>query len=132
MGYSAEQFDSDFFIASVNVGGAYESLSKAYAKRNRNQPVPNTFSELMKEYGFTIYTDGRLGTGNVRGVTYDRSRFFDSEMTELVGTIAPYVANNSFIDFHGEDDTYWRYLFKHGKVFELIGRVEFDYSEVPD
>lgn len=45
--------------------------------------------------------------------------------------IAPFVQENSYVIWKGEDDTYWKHEFRDGKMLTYNGEVEVKWDETP-
>ena len=66
---------------------------------------------------------------------YDRERhelylsnddkYYHDEVMDCLRAIAPYATGGE-IEFHGEDETFWRFVIKDGKVREDYGRIVYD------
>ena len=83
------------------------------------------FQELFREYGFEI--DLNAKTKDLDGLFQEGSSSCNSE--ELWEVLAPYVKSGSWINGHGEDDSYWQWRFKDGKVSDFSGVVVYDTND---
>ena len=61
--------------------------------------------------------------GNIFWAWYPEEKY--SSTDDFFEAIAPYVDNNSMLDFTGEDGAMWRCSFKDGKFYESDGVVTY-------
>ena len=93
MGYCISMNNSEFFVSTENVG-------RFFAKA-RNAP-----------YEFEFDDDG-----NITGIEHIGHNLGDD--LEMFQSIAPFVAEGSFLDMSGEDAERWKWIFKDGKCQEI-------------
>lgn len=82
--------------------------------------------EVFTELGFenTDYNDkGDLVLGHYNNKTGQEDIFLYA--------IAPFVQENSYVIWKGEDDTYWKHEFRDGKMLTYNGEVELKWDETP-
>ena len=82
-----------------------------------------TFNEIFEAQGFEVSVENGYSiihrfSGNVR-----------DEQKKLMEIIAPYVTEDSFMSFHGEDGSLWRWSFNDGEMHEVSGRIVWDDEE---
>lgn len=146
MGYYINIVESDIFIDSQDKEDAYKALCEL---NNHNEfktggswprvesDVPNssvwfawmpwnypetceTLEEILRELGFDVIADE---DGNIVELYYnDKS----GNQDHFLKALAPYVRNNSYIIWQGEDHSVWRMVFENGTMTEKSGRVVFD------
>ena len=100
MGYCISMNYSEFFVSTENVG-------RVFAKA-RNAP-----------YEFAFDDDG-----NITGIEHIGHNLGDD--FEIFQSIAPFVAEGSFLDMSGEDGERWKWVFKGGNCHELKARLVWD------
>lgn len=100
MGYCISMNHSEFFVSTENVG-------QVFAKA-RNAP-----------YEFELDDDG-----NITGIEHIGHNLGDD--LEIFQSIAPFVAEGSFLDMSGEDGERWKWVFKDGKCQEIRARLVWD------
>lgn len=54
------------------------------------------------------------------------ARYNEEHWLAFCDFIAPYVEDNSYIEFKGEDSTFWKFLFKNNKYKELTGNIVYN------
>lgn len=72
-------------------------------------------SEIFEYQGFTIELDD---DGNIDDISIEDECYLRNQMNFFL-RIAPYVENNSFIQFVGEDGEHFRWWFKNGNIKEI-------------
>lgn len=97
MGYSISMNDSEFFVSTENVG-------RVYAK-TKNFP-----------YDFELDDDG-----NIFGIEHIGHNLGDD--LEIFQSIAPYVADGSFLDMSGEDGERWQWRFQNGECRDVKAKI---------
>lgn len=90
----------------------------------------NGFVELMKDYGLEPYlNDG----GDIIGFSY-QNKIGNEDI--LFSAIAPFIRNNSYIEWHGEDNIQWRWVFVDGKMYvanpKVTWKINFNEDYSPD
>lgn len=130
MGYYINIVDCDFRIPQEKLGDAYQAMCElnkrddlkrggtlgADGTRKRwfawmHPNYPETCSnaiEILEALGFHISTNEE---GDVTRLEYD-SKIGQEEL--FLEAIAPFVEHGSYIDWVGEDNERWRYLFEDG------------------
>jgi hypothetical protein len=63
----------------------------------------------------------RTPFSEVRVVYFNGEKWGDDE--KLWAALAPFVAEGSSIEWRGEDDAHWRYLFTEGRLVEQHGEI---------
>jgi hypothetical protein len=109
MGYCASTA-----IANVNFTGdaedkAYKAALASESVRKLLQSPPESLSnleEVCQEIGFDDWY-------------WQEQKYRDEWFLPLLEAIAPYVDEDSFIEFSGEESDLWRFVFKNGKVYEI-------------
>ena len=130
MGYCIEMLDSKFKIKKEDFDKALESLKSVFVKDrmtcqdssgyhyswiNTNYVLEaETLSEALEEIRYeTIYDDN----GNIIQVEFTGEKLGDDMI--FFEALAPYVEDESYISFAGEDGYLWKYIFEKGKVKEI-------------
>jgi hypothetical protein len=121
MGYYIEMKESIIKIKRENYNNVIESLKKWASKKT---------SEIRY-----VYTDDILDSGGIDEVMeairypifleddYCHIDFFSGQKLgddlEIFSVIAPFIEEDGYIEYIGEDGVNWRYLFKDGEVKEI-------------
>jgi len=88
---------------------------------NYPETCKNMF-EILQELGFYWNLDEE---GNVINIGYDYNKTGNEEY--FLCCFAGFVADGSEIEFKGEDESYWKFVFKNGKMTRYDGEVEIKY-----
>lgn len=149
MGYYVETIGCDFVLHKENFEKAYEAMCELNdhdeLKRGGQHPSkekwegrynPNVwFSWLPYNYPETtssvIDILELLGFENLQ-FNDDGDLIYLTYYSKIGGeenffkSIAPFVLDNSYIDWRGEDGELWRWYFSNGEMLIKNGRVVFD------
>lgn len=138
MGYLIEQTGQDFGVQYDNIpgmikaikdlaqktelmrGGRYENGKKVegwFSWVDMTYVKSDDIEEIFKAWGFETDFDDQ---GNIVGLNF----FFEKSGQEdlLLGAVAPYVKDGSYIEFMGEDGFRWKWVFENGIMVEKKGR----------
>lgn len=142
MGYYIDQVSSDFTIKKENIQKAWESLIKLFKIEKKSildsggyhyswidtNSVLNaeTFEDAMDEARWSVTTDPI--SGDIYEIYFNGEKYGGDE-TIILGSIAPYVDNGSYIIMQGEGGERWKWKFVNGVVEEIGGRFVFDDEE---
>lgn len=140
MGYYIDQIDSEFEIKAANVPFAWNALKQLFSPNNgtivdssgihfswiESKDVVNapTFAKAMSESRWDIETND---AGDVTGIWFNGEKYGDDDL--VLGQIAPFVEDGSYIIMQGEDGERWKWKFKDGIFSEVRGRFVFDDEE---
>ena len=78
-----------------------------------------SIEELILWMGFEYYNDTDI-EGTIYELHFD-NKYRDYEMEDFTEVLAKYT--NGYIEFHGEDGTYWKFVMKDGVAKEMYGSV---------
>jgi len=81
-----------------------------------------TATEILQSLGFDLSFDEY---GNIINLHYDDKT---GQQDLFLGVIAPYVRDNSYIVWRGEDGHVWKNVFDNGEMKTSVGRVVFDFD----
>ena len=81
-----------------------------------------TTVELLERLGFDVTVDE---DGDITNVFYD-SKLGQEEL--FLATLAPFIEDGSIIEWKGEEDERWRWVFEGGEMFEEIEDSEPHYT----
>ena len=86
--------------------------------------VPEKVIDILEKVGFDTEEafDGGLW------LTFAYDNYYEDNVIKALKKLAPYVASGE-IAFHGEDDSYWKFVFEDGKVFYYNGEMEITYTK---
>lgn len=121
MSYCIQQRDQDFLIKAAKPPRAYEALSKRtkYVEKHPEQTIMQRFTALM---GYNDYSvDYDKTTGDCIGVWLEADRLGND--MEMFDALAPYVEHGSYVEFIGEDNYIWRWVFKQGELHEVSAKI---------
>lgn len=142
MGYYMEQVGSSFTIKKENIQKAWDSLVELFKIEKKSihdssgyhyswidtESVLNarTFEEAMSESRWDVEINQL--DGDIIGIYFNGEKYGGDE-TIILGSIAPYVENGSYIIMQGEEGERWKWKFVNGEVEEISGRFVFDDEE---
>lgn len=90
--------------------------AKWFSWMDANYPAKcPTFESILTELGFELFFNDN---GDLTRVYY--SNKIGSE-EHFFNVIAPYIADGGYVDWVGEDNTSWRWVFRNGKMKMLNG-----------
>ena len=131
MGYYMEMTDSKFEIKKENFENALENLKSVFIPENMNccdyiggKEYPHfswvdtrsvleskSLGEALEEIRYKPkYND----SGDICNVEFTGEKYGSEKV--FFNALAPYVENDSFIAFKGEDEFEWEWFFNDGKV----------------
>lgn len=131
MGYCIEMTDSNFIIRKENFDKALESLKSIFLVGNMTckdyvcgNIIPhfrwiNTQTVLesksLKDALIEIRYKPKFNkSGDIMNVKFTGEKYGDEDI--FFHALAPYVESGSYIDFEGEDEATWKWLFENGEV----------------
>ena len=128
MGYYMEQRDSDFTIKQENIQKAWDALIKLFETKKRHYSWVDTrsvleassFRDAMEEARWVIYYDNNRE--DVCGILFNGEKYGGDEII-ILGAIAPYVEDGSYIEMSGEDGAIWRWVFNDGDIEEKNAKI---------
>ena len=132
MGYYITQSESSVSISARNVPAAFAAL-KAAAKARVDKNLgwgwcdpacileAETFEEAMHAARWDV--SNLPDTGEVIDLFFSGEKSAD-EVQPLLA-IAPFVNNGSYIAMRGEDDYFWKWVFRDGKLYEVNGYIAY-------
>lgn len=142
MGYYMEQVESNFTIKKENIQKAWDSLIKLFKIEKKSildssgyhyswidtKSVldAETFKDAMDEARWSIEINPL--NGDVDEINFNGEKFGGDE-TIILGSIAPYVENDSYIIMQGEDGERWKWKFIDGVIKEICGHFVFNDEE---
>lgn len=142
MGYYINQVDSNFTIKKENVQKAWDALIELFKIEKKSihdssgwhyswittEDVLNakTFEDAMDEARWEVFTNPL--NGDVNSIYFNGEKYGGDE-TIILGSIAPYVENGSYIIMQGEEGERWKWKFINGMVEEVQGHFIFDDDE---
>lgn len=134
MGYYIEMTDSKFNIKKENFKKALESLKSVFVPENMNcydyidgKRYPHfswvdtesvlrsrSLGNALAEIRYEPYYDGN---DNICDVEFTGEKYGSEKV--FFNALAPYVENDSYIAFEGEDGEAWEWRFEDGKVEQI-------------
>lgn len=138
MGYYMDQRHYEFFIKAEDVDKAWNSLKELFLKEKKSildasgyhyawintNSVLNakSFDEAMIEARWDV---DRSANNDVDGIWFNGEKYGGDEEI-ILGAIAPYVRDGSYIEMMGEDGDLWRWCFEDGVVVEKRPEIVWD------
>lgn len=142
MGYYIDQVDNDFTIKKENIQKAWDALIELFKIEKKSihdssgwhyswintDSVLNakTFEDAMDEARWEVTTNPL--NGDIDAIYFNGEKYGGDE-TIILGSIAPYVENGSYIIMQGEAGERWKWKFINGMVEEVHGHFVFDDEE---
>ena len=80
------------------------------------------FIELAEEFRWDMHVNDE---GDVYDIWFTGEKIGE-DIDLFLNSIAPYVLDESFISFSGEDGSQWRYFFKDKQMLDQTGTVTYD------
>lgn len=80
-----------------------------------------SLSEALKAWRWQGSIDEE---GHLYAISFSGEKLGDDEM--LFRALAPFVKDGSYIEFRGEDNAMWRYVFENGKMEEKFATVTWE------
>ena len=134
MGYCIEMTDSKFKIKKENFEKALENLKSVFIPDNMTcynyiggKKYPHfswvetkvvleskTLEEALEEIRYTPEYDSN---GDICNVEFTGEKYGDEKI--FFNALAPYVEDESYIAFEGEDEVEWKWIFNDGKVEQI-------------
>lgn len=154
MGYYVTTMDQNIFIDKKYFGDIYNKMCKLndydelkrggsskdgepyegrynpnkwFAWMDYNYPETcNNLQEILQQIGFEITYDDE---GNITGLFYDNKTGSEDYFLQC---FAGYVPFGSFIEFKGEDDAYYKYVYGPTSMHLYSGHLRVDYDDTPE
>lgn len=100
---------------SIPIGGRFAWLPEDYISRC------STLEEVFEEWRYPVETND---FGDITGIDFYGEKIGDE--VELFRVIAPFVESGSYLEMHGEDGAFWRWVFKNGTFAEVDPIVKWE------
>lgn len=142
MGYHMEQVESNFTIKKENIQKAWGSLIELFKIEKKsihdssgyhyswietaNVLNARTFEEAMSEARWDVEINPL--DGDIIDIYFNGEKYGGDE-TIILGSIAPYVENDSYIIMQGEEGERWKWKFIDGVIKEIYGHFVFNDEE---
>lgn len=81
----------------------------------------DNLEQMFKEWRWHPFTDQE---GNITELEFTGEKYGDDEI--LFKTLAPFIEDNSQINFRGEDGDKWQYRFNNKQMKKFQGRVSYE------
>lgn len=136
MGYYMDQHDCNFTIKHENIQKAWDALIKLFKTEKESTHdsyrygyswidtesvlKAESFKDAMAEARWDIYYDNKCK--NVEGIYFNGEKYSGDEVI-ILGAIAPYVENGSYIEMRGEDGEMWRWVFNNRNIEEKYPKI---------
>lgn len=138
MGYYMDQRDCKFTIKAENIDKAWEALRDLFLKEEKSiydaggyhyawintddVLEADSFQEAMGNARWDVYKNS---DGDINNICFcGEKKGGDEEV--ILGSIAPYVENGSYIEMEGEDGIVWRWCFDDGMIYEKYPTIIWD------
>ena len=125
----------DFIILKKDFKKALEVLKLLAKTKPELGRVDTTQIILYSETLEDALNECRYGCkfdkdGNIQNVFFNGEKMGDDDT--IFKTIAPFVQDGSFLEFKGEDNNHWRWVFKKGQMMEINPRTVWEEVEEDD
>jgi len=120
--YTTYQTDANVFIHKDSVDLLFLVLKATPAFGYASQTAVDNAAHieaLFREYGWSVRFDE---WGNIKSMWAQNEGSPETE-ERFLQLIAPYMHRGSYIEMRGEDDAWWRWVFKGGKCHEVLPTV---------
>lgn len=133
MGYNVSQCSSKFKMKKENVPAAWAAL-KEYCKqpcefKSLQNWVQKAAAQSCFEDSLGVF-DFAIGSSPSAKGDYDEIEFVSETWSgyevDHLSSIAPFVEEGSYIEFHGEDGEMWRIVFSAGKATAIRPTIFWD------
>lgn len=129
MGYSIEQVNSEFYIKAENLQACANAVLNALRDKEQVGWVRSSdineymgFSEIAEKFRWNVRLNDE---GDVCDIEFNGEKLGE-DIDLFLNSIAPYVLDESYISFRGEEDERWRYLFENGTMVEQNGTISYE------
>lgn len=99
----------------------YSANGYGYLETKRTQEVLEIVSNSDLELNMSNLGNDCLGID-----FYLNDNYNEDDVYDFLRKITPYVLNCDNLEFTGEDDTHWRFVFKGGRFYEQNGHIEYE------
>ena len=103
-----------------------DTLNQQITKKHMGDDL--AISTLFDAYRWELGFDEE---NNISAIYFNGEKYWDDDTT-LLKTIAPYVADGSFIEMRGEDSEVWRWVYKNGVIETHYAELTFPTLEASD
>jgi len=139
MGYYMSQWNTRFFIPAEYKANALQAIkylaqnepSMRGKRRQSGKKVETWLSWVDMAYlqDTTLYkalekwrwTPAENEAGDIIDIRFDGEKLGDEAL--LFDALAPFVREGSYIEMHGEDETWWRWWFHNGGCHEVTPTI---------
>lgn len=135
MGYYIYTRESTARIKMENMDKALIAFKKWQDKNNRLgftsvSSILNAknLKELLEELRYDSKYDSESGDLLIIEFTGDK---YGNELT-IWQVLAPFVENDTYIEYKGEDGDVWRHIFKNGKCKEVHPKIVWEELQCPN
>jgi hypothetical protein len=126
MGYYIRVTDSKFFIPKEQQEAAFVAIKNLVGRETIKDASGYHFSyvktqdflkaenlhDALKAWRWKVYFNPN---GDIDSIAFHGEKWGDERI--LFETLAPFIENDSFIEFYGQDDgKSWRFVFEDGKL----------------
>lgn len=131
MGYYMYQNKCDFKIKRENIPKAFNALRTLFSSDSpptgwiypKDVLAANTFEDAIGEARWDVYFEA--DHLDIVGIYFNGEKYSGEEEIVL-GAIAPYVEDGSYIEMNGEDGALWRWAFEDGECIEKTPLIIWD------
>jgi len=137
MGYCITLVDSNFFIDNKNnvhreivknIKSILLSKESPKFQKSKYSWVDDEDIEKSKTIGDILeafrYSYSEDCDGNIFKIFFDGEKLGDDK--ELFSILSPYIKEDSYLNFRGEDGCLWKWFFKNGHLKEKQGKIVFE------
>lgn len=116
MGYYADSIEIDFTVPA-------DKVEAALVAANESEDIPGTYKsldEFVRE--LTCFEGSEITPQGDFDLGYHNDKFL-SYTEDVLGVLAPFVKDGSYVRFVGEDQSLFGYIVKDGKLEEQYGQI---------
>lgn len=123
MGYHAQVTECIFGIPKTN----FPKLERVLGK-----PITEALDELGY-WDFDETLDGSINDLNYDQTSYDGDKMFKfftkiAPYIELPKDVTPAVCKHPYVQFSGDENEIWRFVFVNGEVKEIVPKITWEYE----
>ena len=114
-----------YFLEQVDTvgGGGNSNGERWYAwVEMKDIKEAKTIGDFMEAFAYEPQYDTE--TGDIVDLFFNGEKLGDDEF--FFKTIAPYIEDGSYIEYIGEDNAFWKYVFKKGIMYVKNGTVVYE------
>lgn len=82
--------------------------------------------EILTPAEYEVYDYNRNDPGNTHVRFNYYTKYYEDETNSILHSLLDFKGiRDAFIEFHGEDECFWRYVYRDGEWCEQVGEITF-------